>query len=181
MPEICCVVYVSNIFPFSCPTFPRLLRKIHNIDGIFFPFLCTLLFNRIESATTGSIFFLNFRPRPSHWAPCGKMPPRRLCFGLGLIQQHGWWGSQLEPYAWLHSSTAFDVRGRKKESLLLTAESNFRGLETKQRWYQPSPYSRWQTDTLPPANFTHFSFSIFLLPPVLVFFWTCWGKPHKLN
>lgn len=96
------------------------------------------------------------------------MPQRRMHFGRGLIQKHCWCNSRLWPYAWSLSSIAFDVKGRKKESLSPRAKNNFWGLEAKQRWCQLSP----RTADKPAVSWKPISshFSPIFLPPLPTLF-----------
>lgn len=159
---------------------PDSLGEYRILSGNFSSHLM-LLFNEMRQPYNRFELF----PHPlSHWGlfpvACSKMPPRRLHFGLGLIQKHCLCASQLWPYAWLLSSTAFDVKGREKEPLSPTAKNNFRGLEAKQRWWQLSPGT---VDKLAVSwkPISCIFFSIFLLPLHTLSFWMCWVKPHKLN
>lgn len=170
---LCCVwKQHSPLLPFHLP--PYSLGKYRILGGIFsFPLM--LLFNRTESCNKFQLFFSH---PPSHWALCNKMPPRRLHSGLVLFRntadvilssghtldripaQHLMWEeARKNPSCpWLKISGA-----RDKAEVMPTIS-----LQQLTNWHSPT------------SQFHAFSFLSFCFPSTL-FFWTCWGKPHKLN
>ena len=166
--------YKSNILPLVAPPpntlSPDSLGKYWILCGIYSSPLVPP-FNKTRQPYHRLQLFSH---PPSLWGlfpvACGKMPQRRLHFGQILIQRYSPCDSQLWPYAWSLSSIAFDVKGRKKESLLPMAKNNFRGLEAKQRWCQLSPRTVDKT-AVSGKPISCIFFSIFLLPLLTPFSW----------